>query len=75
MFKMDHDIKDLIILGSAVILSAFGAYEFKSVEVLMAGITGAFAFLGVKAGAANQNVVVTQSADDITTTDSDDGMA
>ena len=72
---MDHDIKDLIILGCGVALSAFGAYEFKSIEVLMAGITGAFAFLGVKSSSANQNVVVTQSADDIQTPTVKDEMS
>lgn len=45
---MDHDIKDLIILGCGVALSAIGAIQFNSIEVLMAGVTGAFAFLGVK---------------------------
>ena len=45
---MDKDKKDLIIFGSAMILSILGAVKFNSIEVLMAGLTGAFAFLGIR---------------------------
>jgi len=45
---MDKDIKDLIIFGSAIGLSVIGALKFNDMTVLMAGLTGAFAFLGIR---------------------------
>ena len=57
---MDKDIKDLVIFGSAIALAIIGAVKFNSIEVLMAGLTGAFAFLGVR----GQQAVVAPAAVD-----------